>query len=270
MSEKRKRGRRKDDTPLDKDDKPSKTEDKVAKYLKKNLPGKKTKFLQHTVEYFTASKAINALLDSDWATGKHKTDVIFTNRESVVDFMNVMLRHKYFHRARKVRVSDKDLQGKALKKFKEQEKKKEEEKKKKPKDTDKDDDDGDSKDEEKESEKDEKKNGEDKNKKKTKIKLDMHLDQVFVDGNDAYVWLYDPVPLYYWFVGGLVVIGTIAICLFPLWPPIVRLGVYYLSMTAAGFLVCIIALAIIRVILFFFIWIVTFGNHHLWIFPNLT
>ena len=32
-----------------------------------------------------------------------------------------MLRHKYFHRARKVAVSTKDLSGKALKKFKEQE-----------------------------------------------------------------------------------------------------------------------------------------------------
>ena len=50
-----------------------------------------------------------------------------------------MLRHKYFHRARKVAVSTKDLSGKALKKFKEQEekKKKEDEKKKKSKDPDK-------------------------------------------------------------------------------------------------------------------------------------
>ena len=87
-------------------------------------------------------------------------------------------------------------------------------------------DDGDSKEEEEkdESEKEEKKSEKsDKPKKeKKKIKLDMHLDQVFLDSNDAYVWIYDPVPLYYWFVGSLVVLGTIGVCLFPLWPPMVR------------------------------------------------
>ena len=33
-----------------------------------------------------------------------------------------------------------------------------------------------------------------KEKKKRKIRLEMHYDQVFLDGNDAYVWLYDPTP----------------------------------------------------------------------------
>ena len=31
-------------------------------------------------------------------------------------------------------------------------------------------------------------------KKKRKIRLDMHLEQIFVDSSDAYVWLYDPIP----------------------------------------------------------------------------
>ena len=30
-------------------------------------------------------------------------------------------------------------------------------------------------------------------KKKIKIHLDMHMDQVFLDTGDAFVWLYDPV-----------------------------------------------------------------------------
>ena len=33
-----------------------------------------------------------------------------------------------------------------------------------------------------------------KEKKKRKIRLEMHYDQVFLDGNDAYVWLYNPTP----------------------------------------------------------------------------
>ena len=39
---------------------------------------------------------------------------------------------------------------------------------------------------------------------------------------DAYVWLYDPTPWYYWIGGTFIVLGIIAICLFPLWPPIMR------------------------------------------------
>ena len=51
---------------------------------------------------------------------------------------------------------------------------------------------------------------------------------------DAYVWLYDPIPWYYWVGGTAIVLGIIAVCLFPLWPPIMRQGVHYLSIAAAG------------------------------------
>lgn len=50
----------------------------------------------------------------------------------------------------------------------------------------------------------------------------MHNDQRFVDGLDAYVWIYDPIPFYYWIFGTLLVLGAIGMCLFPLWPPSVR------------------------------------------------
>ena len=45
---------------------------------------------------------------------------------------------------------------------------------------------------------------------------------------------------------------------------------YYLSVAAAGFLVFIIVLAIIKYILFVILFIVTGGKLKLWIFPNLT
>ncbi|CAB4059052.1 SEC62 [Lepeophtheirus salmonis] len=57
----------------------------------------------------------------------------------------------------------------------------------------------------------------------------MHLDQIFLDSQDAFVWLYDPIPWYYWAGGTLIVLGIIGVCLFPLWPPILRRGVHYLS-----------------------------------------
>jgi len=98
----------------------------------------------------------------------------------------------------------------------------------------------------------------------------MHMEQYFVDGNDAYVWIYEPIPVYYWFFGTLVVLGAIGVCLFPLWPLTIRHGVYYLSVAAAGFLVFILALTIIRMIVFCLLWVPTLGRCHLWLLPNLT
>merc|ERR1712079_701565 len=60
----------------------------------------------------------------------------------------------------------------------------------------------------------EKKKEKEKEKKKRKIRLEMHYDQVFLDGNDAYVWLYDPTPWYYYIAGAAIVLGIIAVCLF--------------------------------------------------------
>merc|ERR1711988_1227610 len=107
-------------------------------------------------------------------------------------------------------------------------------------------------------------------KKKRKIRLDMHLEQIFLDSKDAYVWIYDPTPWYYWVGGGAIVLITIAVCLFPLWPPWMRLGVHYLSIAAAGFLVFIIALAIIKYIIFGLVFLLSAGKLKFWIFPNLT
>merc|ERR1712029_475070 len=107
-------------------------------------------------------------------------------------------------------------------------------------------------------------------KKKRKIRLDMHLEQLFLDGKEVYVWMYDPTPWYYWVGGTAIVLVTIAVCLFPLWPPWMRLGVHYLSIAAAGFLVFIIALAIVKYIIFAILFALSAGKLKFWIFPNLT
>lgn len=241
-------------------EKPGKDEYALAKWMRKNVAIKKTKFMNHIVEYFTAAKAIDALLESKFASGDN---ALFANREEVVDYLQLMLEHKFFHRARKIPVSEAELKGKGKK-----------DKKAVNSDTDA---------EKKEKEKDKNTDAEssvvegkpdttnsEKVQRKRKIRLDMHNDQVFVDGLDAYVWIYDPIPFHYWIIGTLLVLGAIGVCLFPLWPPSVRLGVYYLSVAAAGFLVFIILLVIVRLIVFCLVWMLTAGKHHIWILPNLT
>ncbi|KAH8333637.1 hypothetical protein KR059_001613 [Drosophila kikkawai] len=245
-------------------DKPSKDEKNVAKWLKKNVKTKKTKFLSHVVEYFTSSKAIDALMKSKFAEGSNP---LFTTREQVVEFLDVMLEHKFFHRAKKVPVTLEEIRGKKADKEKGQDKEKEKEKDK-AKDDKKDTDpeaentqgDGGATGNEKEK----------KEKKKRKIRLDMHPEQIFVDGSEAYVWIYDPIPLHYWIFGFILLLGAVGICLFPLWPPMLRKGVYYLSIAAAGFLVFILALTVVRLIVFTIVWALTGGKLHFWIFPNLT
>lgn len=238
----------------------TKLQKSVLSWLKKNVPVKKTKFSHsHVVQYFSAGKALDALMkDSPWCVEKAKegSELRLEYREQAIDLMAELLRHKMFHRAKKIPVADK---------------------KKKKEETD-----GEAslppspQARNRKGKKGEtgvelaKGKGEEREKKKRKIRLEMHNDQVFLDGNDAYVWLYDPTPWYYYLAGGAIVLGIIAVCLFPLWPMEARQGVYYLSVAAAGFLVFIIVLAIIKYILFLLCFILTGGKLKLWIFPNLT
>ncbi|CAG02373.1 unnamed protein product, partial [Tetraodon nigroviridis] len=124
-----------------------------------------------------------------------------------------------------------------------------------------------------------------------------HEDQLFVDGNEVYVWIYDPVHLKTFAMGLILVIAVIAATLFPLWPAEMRVGVYYLSVAAGCFVAGILLLAVgewkrrkthrgwrdgkvvkgracglpaARCILFLIIWLVTGGRHHFWLLPNLT
>ena len=136
-----------------------------------------------------------------------------------------MLEHRFFHRASKIVVKDK--------------------KKKENKDAD----DGSATDSSLSKKKDKKAGDEledkkEKKKEKKKIKLDIHMQQIVVDSNEPYVWLYEPVSIKSWIFGLLLVIGVVGICLFPLWPSTLRDSVYYLSLAAASFILFIIGLAL--------------------------
>ncbi|XP_041037579.1 translocation protein SEC62 [Carcharodon carcharias] len=255
---------------------PTKEEKAVAKYLRFNCPTKSTTMMGHRVDYFIASKAVDCLLDSKWAKSKKGEEAVFTTRESVVEYCNRLLKKQFFHRALKVmkKKSEKEIKKEKEKvkndSSKEEEKKskkeitKEEKSKKEKK-----------KDSEKEENKKEKKDeapGTPKKKKETKrkFKLEPHNDQLFLDGNEVYVWIYDPVHFKTFAMGLILVIAVIAATLFPLWPAEMRVGVYYLSVAAGCFVASILLLAVARCILFLLIWLLTGGRHHFWFLPNLT
>lgn len=157
---------------------------------------------------------------------------LFPTREIAVDFLDRMLAHKFFHRARKVPVTEAELrrgkknastivtgaQAAAAATEKTDDEKKSDVKKRSvvAKDTD------DAENSLTDGNKADKPAEKEKEKKKRKIRLDMHGDQVFVDGPEAYVWIYDPIPMHYWLFGALLVVGAIVVCLFPLWPPSIR------------------------------------------------
>ncbi|KAF7491719.1 Translocation protein SEC62 [Sarcoptes scabiei] len=232
-------------------DKPEKIEYEIAKFIRSRLPQKQTTLLGHKVDYFIASRAIDLLMDSKYAqSNKRNDEVMFPSRESVVSFMNTMLRHQFFHRAKTIIVK-KEI-------------------KKKIDNTnqsvDQSTDDGGTNTKSSSSTLDKSK----MKKEKKKVKLDMHMDQVFVDCNEPYVWIYDYIPMKTWLIGGGLVLAAIAICLFPLWPRTVRNYVYYISIAVAVFLFFIIALALLKSVVFVIVWALTLGRHHLWILPNLT
>ncbi|XP_023680182.2 translocation protein SEC62 isoform X2 [Paramormyrops kingsleyae] len=263
---------------------PTKEEKAVAKYLRFNCSTKSTNMMGHRVEYFIASKAVDCLMDSKWAKSKKGEDAIFTTRESVVDYCNRLLKKQFFHRALKVmkKKPEKDTKKekeKEKEKDKEKDKEKEKEREKAKTESGKEEDKRGKKEKKKESEvadskkeKTEESPGTPKKKKDTKkkFKLEPHEDQVFLDGNEVYVWIYDPVHFKTFAMGLILVIAVIAATLFPLWPTEMRVAVYYLSVAAGCFVASILLLAVARCILFLIIWVVTGGRHHFWFLPNLT
>jgi translocation protein SEC62 len=258
----------------DDDAKLSKIENTIAKYLRFNCPTKSTTISSEEVYYFTASKAVDTLLESKWGS-KAKKDPLFTNRQSAVVFLEGLRAKGLFWRARKLVPKRKerpvpaiaDNPAKSDKKAENVDPNKSSAKKSKKER-------GKAVDSspivsKTSNEGDEKKDDDEKRKKK-KIKLDGHSEQVFIDGNDVYVWIFDPTPWTKWLIGLGLVFGAIAVCLFPLWPPWVRVGIYYLSLVGLALFGVLIGVAVARTILFCVIWCASLGVHHFWLLPNLT
>ncbi|CAG9536284.1 unnamed protein product [Cercopithifilaria johnstoni] len=272
MADRRKGGRKKSSDP---NQKLTKDEDSIARYVRFNCPTKTTMFEGNEVHYFTGVKAVDTLYESK-KYGHAAKNMRFATRQAAAMFMRSLLEKGLFFRARKlvpkkkddrkdqkekidINKSPKKKPGKSDQTEKEKEKEKNKEERKEESDDN---------DEENGKEKNKKK--EEEEKKKRKIKLELHQEQSFNDANDVYVWIFDPTPLFKKVIGALMVLGTIAGCLFPLWPMWLRQGVYYLSICGLACFGLLIGVAVARTILFAIIWAVTMGKHKLWLLPNLT
>ncbi|KDN42857.1 translocation protein [Tilletiaria anomala UBC 951] len=82
-----------------------------------------------------------------------------------------------------------------------------------------------------------------------------------------YVWLYEGSQLGVKLAGLGMVAVMLAGVMFPLWPPIMRQGVWYLSIGALGLIGLFIAIAIFRLI--FYVITIVVARPGIWIFPNL-
>jgi translocation protein SEC62 len=85
--------------------------------------------------------------------------------------------------------------------------------------------------------------------------------------DEYYAWFYEGSQ---WtnYVGGVAMVAVIlAGVMFPLWPPILRLGVWYLSLVFLGLIGLLLAISVIRLI--FYIITILVASPGIWIFPRL-
>ncbi|KAE8404624.1 translocation protein Sec62-domain-containing protein [Aspergillus pseudonomiae] len=96
------------------------------------------------------------------------------------------------------------------------------------------------------------------------VKIEQHQE---TDPMMHYVWLYEGPQWKQKAMAAVVVAGIFAVVLFPLWPMVMRQGVWYLSVGMMGLLGLFFAMSIFRLILFCItVFAVPPG---LWLFPNL-
>lgn len=87
------------------------------------------------------------------------------------------------------------------------------------------------------------------------------------DPSEYYAWFYEGSQWTTYAGGVLMVVIMLAGVMFPLWPPIMRLGVWYLSMGMLGLIGLFFAIAIVRLI--FYVITVVVASPGIWIFPQL-
>jgi len=91
-------------------------------------------------------------------------------------------------------------------------------------------------------------------------------EQKFV-ADEYYVWFFEG-SQWTTYAGAVLMVGLmLGGVMFPLWPPIMRLGVYYLSMGMLGLIGLFFGIAIVRLI--FYIITVVVASPGIWIFPKL-
>jgi translocation protein SEC62 len=270
----------------DQDDVPqlTKEETAIAKFLRLKCPNRQGNLVGMKVNFFIGNKLVDCLMESKWGPGttkepetsssskktkieskKDSSGISFATRQACVSFMQRLMNKQLFYRAVKIYKEETPAAAPAPA-VSENESSNEP-----PKSTP-----------------DLRKRATTTNKEsssktntpatatttqkesKKKFKLEMHEEQRFLDSNEPFVWIYDPTSTLTYVIGLLLIFGSIGICLFPLWPSQVREGVYYLSLAGATFLGAILAIAVLKYVIFGLIWAFTFGKVQFWLFPNLT
>jgi len=84
---------------------------------------------------------------------------------------------------------------------------------------------------------------------------------------EYYAWFYEGSQWTTYAGGVLMVAIMLAGVMFPLWPPIMRLGVWYLSIACLGLIGVFFGIAILRLI--FYIITVVVASPGIWVFPKL-
>ena len=97
------------------------------------------------------------------------------------------------------------------------------------------------------------------------VRIEQHQN---ADDMDHYVWFYEGSQWKQKAYAVAALVAVIAIVLFPLWPLVLRQGVWYLSMGCLGLLGAFFGLAIVRLILFL-ITVAVGPTPGIWLYPNL-
>lgn len=96
--------------------------------------------------------------------------------------------------------------------------------------------------------------------------LNINPQQMF-QTDSYYAWFYEGSQVMT-YVGGIAMLAVmLAGVMFPLWPPIMRLGVWYISIFVLGLIGLFFAIAIVRLI--FFVITAVVADPGIWIFPKL-
>lgn len=96
--------------------------------------------------------------------------------------------------------------------------------------------------------------------------LQIIQEQKFVP-EEYYAWFYNGSQWTVYAGGILMVAIMLAGVMFPLWPPTMRLGVWYLSIAMLGLIGLFFAIAVVRLI--FYIITIVVASPGIWIFPQL-
>lgn len=87
--------------------------------------------------------------------------------------------------------------------------------------------------------------------------------------DEYYVWSYNPKSIYDYLTVIGIIVGVLAFVCYPLWPPYMKRGTYYLSIAALALIGIFFGIAIVRLIVYLLSLAAVSEKGGFWLFPNL-